>query len=312
MHLVRFRTPQGEVSVGVARGGRVSVIPGSTLAELLRLKLDDLRSVLQDAVGNDFALGDVELLPPIDGRTDVWAAGVTYERSREARVEESDAAADMYVRVYDAARPELFFKSVSWRVVGDGQVVAVRDDSDIDVPEPELALVVNRWGEVVGYSVCDDVSSRSIEGDNPLYLPQAKIYIGACALGPGIRPAWEIADPENLDVRLRIWRSGEQLFDISTSTSLLHRTLAELVDYVFRSEVFPDGVVLSTGTCLVPDDFTLLADDVVEISIAEVGTLTTGVVSGKEAMAWVADGGRPPAWPRPVATSMLLDVEDQR
>jgi 2-dehydro-3-deoxy-D-arabinonate dehydratase len=216
---------------------------------------------------------------------EVWAAGVTYRRSREARVTESERAADVYELVYDAERPELFFKSVAWKVTGDGGRIAVRADSEIDVPEPELGLVLNSAGEIVGYTVVDDVSSRTIEGVNPLYLPQAKIYLGACAVGPAIRPAWEVADPYALEITLSISRSGQTVWDGKASTSELHRRLDELAGYLFRADVFPDGAVLSTGTSLVPDlPFTLRDGDTVTIGIGEIGTLTSEVVKGLDAI----------------------------
>jgi 2-dehydro-3-deoxy-D-arabinonate dehydratase len=191
----------------------------------------------------------------------------------------------VYELVYDAERPELFFKSVAWKVTGDGGRIAVRADSEIDVPEPELGLVLNSAGEIVGYTVVDDVSSRTIEGVNPLYLPQAKIYLGACAVGPAIRPAWEVADPYALEITLTISRSEKIVWDGKASTSELHRRLDELAGYLFRADVFPDGAVLSTGTSLVPDlPFTLLDGDTVTIGIGEIGTLTSEVVKGLDAM----------------------------
>ena len=243
-----------------------------------------LRRLVAEAGGVGLPLEEVEVLAPIDGRTEVWASGVTYEILREARVEESERAADAYELVYNAERPELFFKSASWRVVGDGGAVALRSDSTLDVPEPEVALVINAFGEIVGYAVCDDVSSRSIEGENPLYLPQAKIYLGSCALGPMIRPAWEVADPYALRIALTIRRSGAVAWQGSASTAQLHRRYDDLVGYLTRADIYPEGVVLSTGTCLVPPaPFSLAAGDVVEISIDEIGTLTTEVVRGLEA-----------------------------
>jgi 2-dehydro-3-deoxy-D-arabinonate dehydratase len=221
----------------------------------------------------------------------VWAAGVTYQQSRAARVEESERSATVYEQVYDADRPELFFKSVAWRVVGDGEPIAVRDDSKVDVPEPELAVVVNAAGEIVGYTVCDDVSSRTLEGENPLYLPQAKIYLGGCSVGPGIRPAWEVTDPYDLTIRLTIRRDGSVHWSGEASTSQLRRRLDELVDYLTRADAFPDGVILSTGTCLVPGTpFTLTAGDEVQIEIDEVGILTNPVVRGRTDMQWLVAG----------------------
>src|SRR4029079_18368649 len=190
--------------------------------------------------------------------------------------------ADVYQQVYEAERPELFFKSAAWRVIGDGQTIAVRADSDLDVPEPEVALVVNRFGEIAGYTACNDVSSRSIEGENPLYLPQAKVYLGGCALGPAVVPSWEIDDPYRLGIELEIERGGVQIWAGSANTSQLHRRFDDLVEHLFRADDFPWGVVISTGTCLVPDlPFTLQPGDTVSITIEGLGTLRNPVVGDK-------------------------------
>ncbi|WP_433440383.1 fumarylacetoacetate hydrolase family protein [Nonomuraea sp. CA-141351] len=287
MHIVRFVSPLTDApAVGVDDGRRVVELSGvTTVAELLRLPVEGLRERVAGADGPEHASGSVRRLAPVDGQMEVWAAGVTYRRSREARVLESERAADVYELVYEAERPELFFKSVAWKVSGDGGRIAVRSDSEIDVPEPELGLVLNAAGEIAGYTVVDDVSSRTIEGVNPLYLPQAKIYLGACAVGPAIRPAWEVSDPYALDITLSIARAGETVWDGKASTSQLNRRLDDLAGYLFRADLFPDGAVLATGTCLVPDlPFTLQDGDAVTIGIGEVGTLTTTVVKGLEPM----------------------------
>jgi 2-dehydro-3-deoxy-D-arabinonate dehydratase len=287
MRIVRFISPStGADAVGVDDGDEVVELTGVTgVAELLRLPQAGLRERCSAAGGPRHASASVRLKAPVDGRMEVWAAGVTYRRSREARVTESERAADVYELVYDAERPELFFKSVAWKVSGDGERIAVRPDSEIDVPEPELGLVLSSSGEIAGYTVVNDVSSRTIEGVNPLYLPQAKIYLGACAVGPGIRPAWEVADPYALDITLTIVRGGRTVWDGKASTSELHRRLDDLAGYLFRADAFPDGVVLSTGTSLVPDlPFTLGDGDTVTIGVAEVGTLTNTVVRGLDAM----------------------------
>jgi 2-dehydro-3-deoxy-D-arabinonate dehydratase len=284
MNIVRYRiTDTPDVHVGVSNGDRVRKLTGvGSLAELWALRLGDIRTRVADSSGDDVALADVDLLAPVDGRTEVWAAGVTYETSREARVEESERAATVYEQVYDAVRPEVFFKSVAWRVVGPGGQLGVRADSTVDVPEPELAVVVNRVGEICGYTVCNDVSSRSIEGENPLYLPQAKIYWGACGIGPWIRPAWEVDDPYALGIRLTISRGGSVVWSGRANTGQLHRKLDELVEYLMRGDLHPDGVVLSTGTCLVPAaPFTLADGDTVTIALDEVGTLTNTVRRGR-------------------------------
>lgn len=287
MLIIRYET-DGAAHVGVAGDdGVVRRLGVPSLGALLALPLDGIRALVERG-------GPVEhdvrrRLPPVDGRTEVWASGVTYVRSREARREESRAA-DVYSLVYDADRPELFFKSAAWRVSGDGEPIGVRPDSTVDVPEPELALVLNAGGETVGYTVCDDVSSRSIEGENPLYLPQAKVYAGACAVGPGIRPAWEVPDATALGITLVVRRGDEVAFEGTTSTSLLHRTLDDLVSHLFRCTHFPEGAILSTGTGLVPGmDFTLRAGDVVAIGVESVGTLTNPVVAASpDAFAWLA------------------------
>jgi 2-dehydro-3-deoxy-D-arabinonate dehydratase len=288
MHIIRYRAPGSDDAViGVLAGERVTALEEVTdLASLWKLTVAELRELLSaPATAAGYLLADVQLLPPVDGRTEVWAAGVTYEISRAARVEESERSADVYERVYDAPRPELFFKSAGWRVAGDGGPIAVRTDSTLDVPEPEVALVLNAHGEVAGYTICNDVSSRSIEGENPLYLPQAKVYLGGCALGPAIRPAWEIADPYALTIDITILRSGAAAWHGTASTAQLHRRYDELVSCLLQADWHPAGVILSTGTCLVPPaPFTLQPQDVVRIDISEIGTLTNPVVRGLPAM----------------------------
>jgi 2-dehydro-3-deoxy-D-arabinonate dehydratase len=268
------------------RPGSVTILPGSpALADLLALPVSELRDLLGGTGGEQVPLEGVELLAPVDGRTEVWAAGVTYERSRDARIDESEDSADVYDRVYTAERPEIFFKSVSWRVRGPGRAVSVRADSRVDVPEPELAAVLNYAGEVAGYTICNDMSSRSIEGQNPLYLPQAKIYLGGCAVGPWIRPAWEIPDPYDLTIELTITRDGQVAWQGRSSTSGLRRRIPELASYLFREDDFPAGAILSTGTSLVPDlPFTLQPADQVTIGISGIGELTNPVVRGKNAL----------------------------
>lgn len=285
MNIVRYRTRHsGEPRVGLHDDGGVAELVGvASLAELWALPLAGLRARLAEGpLGGPVPLSDVDLLAPVDGRTEVWAAGVTYETSREARVEESERAATVYELVYDAERPELFFKSAGWRAVGPGGRLSIRPDSTVDVPEPELALVVNHLGEIVGYTVCNDMSSRSIEGENPLYLPQAKIYYGACGLGPWVRPVWEIDDPYSLKIEMTIHRDGRPVWSGEASTARLRRRLNALVSYLMLGDVHPDGVVLSTGTCLVPPSpFTLAPGDEVEIGVGDVGMLRNTIVRGK-------------------------------
>jgi 2-dehydro-3-deoxy-D-arabinonate dehydratase len=283
-----------QVNVGVLSDSGDTVtelsVAGS-ISNLLRLSLAELEALVAETAksGETVPADQVLLLPPVDGATEVWASGVTYERSMAARVEESTEKS-VYERVYDAERPELFFKSVAWRVVTNGEPIAIREDSGLDVPEPELGLVVNSGGEIVGYVVCNDMSSRSIEGENPLYLPQAKVYAGSCAISAGIRPVWEVDDARALDIALTVHRDGKPAWQGETSTGRMKRPLEELVAYLFRGESFPEGAFLATGTGIIPEmSFTLAAGDRVDIEIASVGTLSNPVVEGKAALAWLAD-----------------------
>lgn len=220
---------------------------------------------------------DARLLRPLDAQ-EVWACGVTYELSREARMRESEEPT-IYGRVYDAARPEIFFKATPHRTVGPGEAVAIRGDSAWNVPEPELALLVTPSLDIVGYTIGNDMSSRSIEGENPLYLPQAKVYDRCCALGPVVRLARGF-NPLNLAVSLTIERGGKAVFQGGTHTSKIHRPLEELATYLGRCNSFPTGVFVVTGTGIVPpDNFTLAAGDVVEIAIEGLGVLRNPVIA---------------------------------
>jgi 2-dehydro-3-deoxy-D-arabinonate dehydratase len=235
---------------------------------LLSLHVDSVREFLNSSVSNEKAGG--ALLPPLEALHEVWGAGVTYLRSREARRAES-ATGDIYDRVYAADRPEVFFKMIGWRVVGPHAPIRVRDDSEWNVPEPELTLVINRYREIIGYCVGNDMSSRSIEGENPLYLPQAKIYTGSCAIGPGL----ELTDPDrlhDLPIQLEIARAARPVFHGETNTAKMNRRFEELIACLFRELDFPQGVFLMTGTGIVPPDhFTLAIGDKVTITI---GSLT--------------------------------------
>ena len=286
MHFVRYINASGDIHIGITVDFRTAHRANvNSIGELLGLRMAEIRATAHESRGDEEIIDT--LLPPVDGHAEVWAAGVTYRQSQHARIEESTQAS-VYELVYDAARPEIFFKSVAWRTSGHQERIAIRDDSAVNVPEPELAVVCNRFGEIVGYTICNDVSSRSLEGENPLYLPQAKIYAGACAIGPGIRPAWEIADPYALSIQLKIHRRGTPVWTGESSTAELHRKLPDLVDYLFHGDNFPSGAVLSTGTALVPPlPFTLTSGDIVTISIDELGTLSNSVVEGKAAMSWL-------------------------
>ena len=219
---------------------------------------------------------DVKVLAPIDGQ-EVWASGVTYLRSRDARKEESELP-DHYDHVYDAERPELFAKSAPGRVRGPGDTIGIRADSTWDVPEPELCVVADAAGSIVGYLVGNDVSSRSIEGENPLYLPQAKSYTGSCALGPCLVPVAEAPSLSDMEVRLRVDRDGRTAFEGAARVSEMKRTPVDLLDWLFRAQAFPVGVFLLTGTGVVPtSEFSLREGDEVVISITGLGELRNGV-----------------------------------
>ncbi|MBN1247485.1 MAG: fumarylacetoacetate hydrolase family protein [Anaerolineae bacterium] len=240
--------------------------PAFNLGLLLEMPYHSYADVLPGMVTGQPARG--ERLAPVELMHEVWASGVTYLRSRDARQAESESG-DIYARVYEAERPELFMKAVGWRVMGPEDEIRVRPDSNWNVPEPELTLVINRYQEIVGYTAGNDVSSRSIEGANPLYLPQAKVYRGSCALGPGIRLA-SPGDMRDLPIALRITRDGAVAFEGQTSTAQMKRTFEDLVSYLCRELPFPRGVFLMTGTGLVPpDEFTLQPGDVVRVVVGE-------------------------------------------
>jgi 2-dehydro-3-deoxy-D-arabinonate dehydratase len=237
-----------------------------TLERMLEMPGAGVRSFLED-LGTE-GLAEDALLPPIEQAHEVWASGVTYLQSREARELESTDA-DAYQKVYDAERPELFFKAPGWRVVGHGNMVRVRGDSRWNVPEPELVLVVNSGMEIVGYTAGNDVSSRDIEGENTLYLPQAKVYDGACSLGPGII----LSDPDSmrdLRITMSIRRGDAIVFEDEIDTSQMKRSPEELAAYLGKELAFPGGAFLMTGTGIVPgDDFTLEPGDLVGISVGD-------------------------------------------
>lgn len=244
-------------------------LPGKfSLSALLALEQGEIKDYFRTPAPKSAVL-DAELLAPIDAYQEVWASGVTYLRSRDARKAESEVA-DVYERVYDAERPELFFKTLGWRVVHPGQAIRIRKDSSWNVPEPELCLVLNSRMQIVGYTVANDVSSRSIEGENPLYLPQAKTYDGACALGPELKIIDDAKELETLSISLSVYRNHQEIFQAQTSSSHMKRQFSELAHYLGRELSFPHGVLLMTGTGIVPDDaFSLNYGDSVTIRIAD-------------------------------------------
>jgi 2-dehydro-3-deoxy-D-arabinonate dehydratase len=278
MQLCKVQLNRGAIRAAILDGGQVRLLTAASLSAVLHA--DDPATAAQgllDAGATPLALADVTLLAPLDHQ-EVWAAGVTYKRSQEARERESAGAARFYDLVYTAPRPELFFKAPAWRVVGPGEAIHVRRDSRWSVPEPELALVISPSLRIVGYTIGNDVSARDIEGENPLYLPQAKFYDRSCAAGPAITLASGLPPPEQAHIRLTIVRHGSRVFEGATNLAAMARPFEELVSWLGRETTFPDGAILLTGTGVVPpDDFSLAVDDVVIIEVDGIGQLTNRV-----------------------------------
>jgi len=282
MKLCRFKDPQQQTRIGlIVEPGAILDLTAAGVEQMtLLLEADNLVSQLNQFASRGLprlSLDTVGLLAPLE-RQEVWAVGVTYLRSKKARMEESDFSATAYDRVYDAPRPELFFKALAAKVVSPGDAVGIRKDSGWNVPEPELVLVINSRGQIVGFTIGNDMSSREIEGENLLYLPQAKIYDRSCAVGPFITVGADEAAARTWKIDLQIKRSGRTIFQGETSVGQIKRTFAELVNYLFRSQTFPHGAVLLTGTGIVPPDgFTLQSGDKIQISIDGIGTLQNSV-----------------------------------
>jgi 2-dehydro-3-deoxy-D-arabinonate dehydratase len=246
-----------------------------TLTAALKIPLAELRGIIDNSDGPEVTGRE---LPPLAPESEVWGAGVTYLRSRDARKEESGTP-DVYQKVYEADRPELFFKANFRRTVGNGDVIGKRADCTSTVPEPEVAIVINAFEEIIGFTICNDVTSRSIEGANPLYLPQAKSYLGSTALGPRITPSWLAPSHEKITVAAQIKRGSEVVWSANTALSSLNKSLEHLVGYLFRCQTFPDGVILSTGTGIIPPlDFIMAEGDIVTIEVGGVGTLENEVI----------------------------------
>jgi 2-dehydro-3-deoxy-D-arabinonate dehydratase len=285
MKLAKFRFPDGQIGVGRVEGDRLFPFDLSSgqyrsLSEILEADNPYEAAEFLSREDDEIALEQVSLLPPID-QQEVWAAGVTYKRSKAARMEESTAAASCYDRVYASPRPELFFKATPHRVAGHGQPLRIRADSNWNVPEPELTLVLSSKLQLVGFTVGNDMSSRDIEGDNPLYLPQAKCYNQSCGLGPWITLPVGMPPRNDIGIRLVIHRSGKIIFDSRTSVEQMARTFENLIGWLGRDNSFPTGALLLTGTGIVPDrSFTLEAGDIVEIKIDGIGTLLNPIVQG--------------------------------
>jgi 2-dehydro-3-deoxy-D-arabinonate dehydratase len=285
MKLAKFLLPSGGAGVARVEGNELHPLDLSSgqyrsLFEILESDNPYEAAEFLTIPGKAFAAGSVKLLPPID-QQEVWAAGVTYKRSRTARMEESATAASCYDRVYASPRPELFFKATPHRVAGHWQPLRIRKDSQWNVPEPEVTLVLNSRLQLVGYTCGNDMSSRDIEGDNPLYLPQAKCYDQCCGLGPWITLPIGMPSVVDIGIRLVIKRDGEQVYDGRTGVDHMARTFENLIGWLGRDNSFPHGCFLLTGTGIVPDSsFTLLPGDIVEIKIDGIGTLVNPIVQG--------------------------------
>jgi len=285
MQLAKLLNSQGSPTVGKVEGDQVVILDlasagFSSLAELLAAP--DVAAIANKlvATGERVAIKSAKLLPPIDSQ-EVWAAGVTYKRSQTARMEESETAASCYDRVYASPRPEIFFKATPHRVRGTGEELRIRSDATWNVPEPELALVISPSLQIVGFTIGNDMSSRDIEGDNPLYLPQAKMYNQCCGLGPWITLADSMPARDQIDITLKIFRGGQCVFDQATSVSQMARTFESLVEWLGRDNSFPSGAFLLTGTGIVPNsDFTLAVADRVDIQITGIGMLSNTIVQG--------------------------------
>lgn len=281
--ICRFTSGTSDTRIGL-------VDDASQVRDLSAVGVDRLEQLLEDddpaallgrlAVDSVPAvpLSSVQLCAPVE-RQEVWAAGVTYLRSKVARMEESDFSATAYDKVYEAERPEIFFKCVADKAVATGQPVGIRRDAAWSVPEPELALVLSSRGRIAGYTIGNDMSSRDIEGANLLYLPQAKIYDRSCALGPWITIGATEAEARRWTIQLAIQRGGDTVFGGQVSVDQIKRRFDSLAEYLFRSQRFPHGAVLLTGTGIIPpDEFTLQSGDVVDMRVSGIGSLTNSVV----------------------------------
>jgi 2-dehydro-3-deoxy-D-arabinonate dehydratase len=282
MNICRFKHGDARVRIGLVTGdAAVLDLSPAGITELQPLLESDnpvakLKAIKEDELPR-LNLAEVTLCAPVE-RQEVWAAGVTYLRSKAARMEESEFSASAYDRVYDAVRPEIFFKSLPEKVVPAGEPVGIRRDAKWNVPEPELALVMNSRGEIVGHTIGNDMSSRDIEGENLLYLPQAKTYHRSCALGPWITLGTSEALTRHWKIKLQIQRGGQCVFAGETSVGQIKRGFEELAGFLFRCQVFPNGAVLLTGTGIVPPEaFTLHAGDQIDIEITGIGLLRNSV-----------------------------------
>ncbi|MED4071799.1 fumarylacetoacetate hydrolase family protein [Priestia endophytica] len=289
MRIIRYLNEHSQaILAAVTNEGTVYPLPQEGLIELIQQAnaqnvspLSFVEFTISKSKPIQYSVEDLSLLVPIVAE-EVWASGVTYERSRDARnYEATDGKLDattFYDKIYEAERPEIFFKSTAARTVGPGQEVYIRRDSNWQIPEPELGLVINRDGEILGYTIGNDMSCRDIEGENPLYLPQAKMWKNSCSIGPAILLAESVTDPYNFDITCRIYRNDKLIVEGKANTNQLKRKFDELISFLIRDNEIFDGTVLLTGTCIIPsNDFTLLDGDQIEIEISNIGVLKNRV-----------------------------------
>lgn len=289
MRIIRYVNEKSvPVLAALTKEGLIYPLPQKDFLELAQQAQDQNTTLLHFVESAIDALNPIpqpleklSLLVPIEA-PEVWACGVTYERSRDARNYESEdgkiGSTTFYDKVYDAERPEIFLKSTAARTVGPNDKVYLRNDSNWQIPEPELGLVINSQGEILGYSIGNDMSCRDIEGENPLYLPQAKIWRNSCSIGPAILLSEAVQDPYQFDITCRIFRNGEKVIEGNANTRQLKRKFDELVSYLLKDNQIFDGTVLLTGTCIVPpNEFTLADGDQIEIEISDIGILQNTV-----------------------------------
>ncbi|MFD0678034.1 MULTISPECIES: fumarylacetoacetate hydrolase family protein [unclassified Paenibacillus] len=293
MRIIRYKTAASQIVLAaLTEEGKLTELPQQDFLSVVKQAQEEGKTVLQyvqsisaSKEGLPFSMEELDLLTPIEA-PEVWAAGVTYEKSREARNYEATGgkldASTFYDKVYDAVRPEIFFKSTAARTVGPGQGVQLRSDSEWQIPEPELALVLDSSGTILGYTIGNDMSCRDIEGENPLYLPQAKMWKRSCSIGPAILLAEAVENPYDFQISCRIFRDGEKVVEGSASTGQLKRKLDELVSFLKRDNELFEGTVLLTGTCIVPpNEFTLAGGDRVDIEISGIGVLSNPVLAAQ-------------------------------
>ncbi|RKL66516.1 fumarylacetoacetate hydrolase [Salipaludibacillus neizhouensis] len=292
MRIIRFEEKESKkvVLAAVTEGGKIYSLPYASFIDVVNVAttksvqpLELINEIILDTLPLNYSLEKLNLLVPIEA-PEVWAAGVTYQKSKEARNHEATNgkldATTFYDKVYDAERPEIFFKSTKERTIGPNSQLYLRSDSNWQIPEPELGLVLDGKGDILGYTIGNDMSCRDIEGENPLYLPQAKVWARSCSIGPAILLAESVEDPYNFDIMCKIYRNEELVVEGSASTSQLKRKFEELAGFLKRDNIVFPGTVLLTGTCIVPpNDFTLNDGDQIEIEISGIGKLTNLVKS---------------------------------